>query len=245
MHTEGMAQLREFRKDTIWLKEYPVRYAGTSFLSRMTIIRLNDETLFVHSPSEIDDGTRHAINALGHVSFIVAPGSYHSLHVRSAQEAFPDAETFICPGIERKLPDLEFDGILGDRPDPRWQEDFEQVLVRGNRLIWEVAFFHKPTQTLVLVDLIENITDDTEGTDLMLKFWWKWVFHMWNNPRPAPEYQIGWKDRRAASRSLRRIIKWDFEAIIIAHGDLIEANARQVAEKAWAKPLSWDSGSPG
>jgi hypothetical protein len=38
---------------------------------------------------------------------------------------------------------------------------------------------------------------------------------------------------------------WDFGAIIIAHGDLIEADARQVAEKAWAKPLSWDSGSPG
>jgi len=29
---------------------------------------------------------------------------------------------------------------------------------------------------------------------------------MWNNPRPAPEYRMGWSDRQAAAKSLREIL---------------------------------------
>ncbi len=232
-----MKDLFEYQKDGIWIKEYPVHYAGVDFNSRMTVIRLLNNNLLIHSPCEIDRKTQLAIERLGQVEFIVAPGSYHYLHVESAQQAFPNAETLICPGIERKNPKMEFDWFLGNRPDPRWENDFEQVLVRGNKYIWEVAFYHKITQTLILVDLIENVTDDTEDVSWALKFWWKLVFRMWNNPKPAPEYQLGWKDKKAASISLKRILSWDFERIIIAHGDLIEENAKELAIHAWQELL--------
>ena len=229
--------LYEYQKDSIWIKEYPIHYAGCDFTARMTIVRLANGRLFIHSPCEIDASIQAAIERLGSVEFIVAPGSYHYFHVRSAQTAFSGAETFICPGIERKQPELEFDWILGDRPDVRWEADFEQALIRGNRYIWEVAFFHKTTKTLILVDLIENITDETEHANWVLKFWWKVVFHMWNNPKPAPEYQLGWKDKAAACRSLEKILEWDFKRIILAHGDLIETDAKARAREAWAVPL--------
>lgn len=232
-----MCELQEFKNNTIWLKEYPIRYAGTAFNSRMAIIRLSGGGLFVHSPCLIDTGTKAAIDRLGRVEFIVAPGFYHYLFIESAQKAFPRAETWICPGIERKKPNLVFDGILGDRPNVSWQDDFDQVLLRGNRWIWEVAFFHKASRTLLLVDLIENITDATPGVNLSLKIWWTLVFRMWNRPKPAPEYQLGWQDKKAAAASLRKILAWDFERIIIAHGDLIEENAKAVAVNAWRRPL--------
>ena len=199
----------------------------------MTVIRLQNGGLMLHSPCEIDASTRAEIEALGKVGFIVAPGSYHYFHVASAQAAFPEAETFICPGIEIKRPGLHFDWILGDRPDGRWEKDFEQVLVRGNRYIREVAFYHIPSKTLILVDVLENITEKTGGVNWLLKFWWKAVFRMWNNPKPAPEYQMGWKDKKAAGKSLRRIIDWDFERIILAHGDLVEENPKETLVAAW------------
>ncbi len=233
-----MKDLYEYQKNMIWIKEYPIHYAGTRFNSRMTIIRLANGALFIHSPCAIDEQTRITIERLGKVEFIVAPGSYHYLYVCSAQQAFPEAETFICPGIERKCPEMEFDWLLGDRPDKRWEDDFDQVLVRGNRYIWEVAFYHRTTQTLILVDLIENFTDETEDVSLTLELWWKIVFKMWDNPKPAPEYQLGWKDRKAASISLMKILEWDFERIIISHGDLIEENAKEVALHAWRRPLA-------
>ena len=97
--------------------------------------------------------------------------------------------------------------------------------------------FHRASRTLILVDLIENFTDATPHTGGALKFWFRYVLRMWNNPRPAPEYRMGWSDRAAAAQSLRRILAWDFERIVIAHGDLIEHDAHAVAARAWAKVL--------
>ncbi len=233
-----MDELFEYQKDMIWVKEYPIKYAGTRFNARMTVVRLSNGNLLIHSPCEITDETQSILNNLGKVEFIVAPGYYHYFYVGSAQKAFPEAETFICPGIETKFPKIEFDWILGDKPDSRLQQDFEQVLVRGNKYIWEVAFFHKQTKTLILVDLIENFTDKTNNVSWSLKLWWKVIFHMWKNPKPAPEYQFGWKDKTAARRSLKKILQWDFDKIILSHGDLIEENAKSIASKAWKKPLN-------
>jgi hypothetical protein len=204
----------------------------------MTVIRISDTQLMLHSPCEIDSATKEAISALGDVACIVAPGSYHYFHIASAQAAFPGADTYICPGIERKRPDIDFDWFLGDRPPELWMGALDQVLVRGNKYIWEVAFFHKPSQTLLLVDLIENITDQTPNVNWLLTLWWKVVFRMWNHPKPAPEYQLGWKDKAAASKSLQKILQWDFEKIVLSHGDLIETDAKETALEAWKVPLS-------
>lgn len=231
-------ELVEYVTGQIWLRQYPVHYAGLDFYSRMTVIRLSDGSLMLHSPCEINERTKRDVERIGKVAHIVAPGSYHYLHIVSAQKAFPEVQTYICPGIERKCPDIDFDWILADKAPEAWREDIEQVL-RGTKYIWEVALFHRPSRTLVLVDLIENIGSRTEGVSWGLKLWWKVVFHMWNHPKPAPEYQIGWKDKRAASRSLNRILRWDFNRVILAHGDLIETNAKAVLRKAWENPLKY------
>ena len=230
-------ELQEYVAGQIWLCRYPVTYMGMAFYARMTVIRLDDGTLMLHSPSEIDDHMRRALFELGEVACIVAPGTFHYLHVASAQAAFPEAETFLCPGIERKRPGMHFDWLLGDIAPAAWAGQLDQVLVRGSRWIWEVAFFHRRTRTLILVDLIEKFTDATPHVDWKLKLWWKVVFHMWNTAKPAPEYQLGWTDKKAARASLRRILQWDFVRVITAHGDLIEADARQVVEQAWRTPL--------
>ena len=133
----------------------------------------------------------------------------------------------------------QLDWFLADRPPELWAETLDQVLVRGNKYIGEVAFFHRPSRTLLLVDLIENITDQTPNVNWQLKLWWKAVFHMWNHPKPAPEYQLGWKDKTAARKSLERILQWDFERIVIAHGDLIETDAKATALDAWRVPLGY------
>jgi hypothetical protein len=229
---------QEYRPGLIWIREYPIRFFGMVIRARTTVVRLSDGTLFIHSPCRMDAETAAYIRNLGHVACIVAPGSYHFSYVDSAQKAFAEAETWICPGVELKKPDIAFDWMLADRPDPRWERDMDQVLVRGNRIITEVAFFHRKSRTLILVDLIENVTDSTPQVGWQLRFWWKVVFRMWKHPKPAPEYQVGWKDKRAAAASLRRILAWDFERIIIAHGDLIEENAKAVALDAWRRPLA-------
>ena len=114
----------------------------------------------------------------------------------------------------------------------------DQVLIRGTRYIWEVAFFHKPSRTLVLVDLLENIGDHyRHKTGLLLQFWWRCVFRMWNNPKTAPEYQMGWGNKKLVKDGLTRILGWNAERIIIAHGEKIQHNVNSVLRAAWKKVL--------
>jgi hypothetical protein len=226
--------LTPYVADRIWLWSYPVRMAGTSFDARMTVVRLHSGELMLHSPCNIDATMAESISALGPVAHIVAPGNFHTMYTATAQAAFPGAKTWICPGVERRRPALKYDGILGDVVPADWAGEIDQVVVQGTRIMREVAMFHRASRTLILVDLIENFTDATPLAGWTLKLWFKYVLRMWNNPRPAPEYRMGWSDRRAAATSLRRILAWDFQQIVLAHGDLIDRNAHEVAAAAWS-----------
>jgi hypothetical protein len=203
----------------------------------MTVVRLASGVLMLHSPCDITAPMAEEISALGPVAHIVAPGNFHHLHVASAQTAFPGAKTWICPGVESRAPGLQYDAILGDVALGDWSGEIDQVLVLGTRPMREVAMFHRASRTLILVDLIENFTDATPHAGGALKFLFKYVLRMWNNPRPAPEYRLGWNDWKAAAESLRRILAWDFQRIVLSHGDLIERNAREVAIEAWSRVL--------
>jgi hypothetical protein len=223
--------LRELVHDQIWVGAYPVKLAGARFEARMTLARRSDGALVVHSPGPLDDATRDHVQALGRVAVIVAPGNFHHLHVASCQRAFPEAETWLCPGVERKQPALCHDGLLGDSPPPCLTPDFALAGVFG-RLMSEVAMLHRPSRTLLLVDLIENIGDQTAGINWMLRACWR-LLGMWNVAVPAPEYRFGWRNRAEARAALEQIAGWDFERIVLAHGELIEQNAKATARRAW------------
>ena len=234
-----MEKLTEYVSGNIWLLEYPVRFGGMDLFGRTTIIRLENGDLIVHDPCKIDDSTKAKIDEIGIVKYIIAPGSYHHLFVADFQKKYPNAETFLCPGLERKRPDIKFEWVLGNKPDHRWEDDIDQVLVQGTKHIWEVAFFHKSSRTLILVDLLENIGDDyRHEAGLLLRFWWKGIFRMWNNPKAAPEYQMGWGNREIVKISLNKILSWDARRVIIAHGENIEEHVRETLARAWERVLN-------
>jgi hypothetical protein len=199
----------------------------------MTVIRLASGQLVLHSPCDITATIAEEVSALGPVAHIIAPGTFHHMHVATAQAAFPTAKTWLCPGIESRRPGLKHDGLLGDVAPADWADEIDQVLMQGTRFMREVAMFHRASRTLILVDLIENFTDATAHTGIALKFWFKYVLRMWNNPRPAPEYRMGWSDHQAAAESIRRILAWEFQQIVLSHGDLIDHNAHAAAAAAW------------
>ena len=133
----------EYIPNKLYIVEYPVHFAGMDIFARMTIVKLEDDKLWVHNTASLDKELKNQIDQLGKVAYIIAPGTYHHLHVVDFQKCYPDAETFICPGLEQKRPDIEYDWVLGNRPDSRWQDEFEQVAVTGTRFIYERTLLQK------------------------------------------------------------------------------------------------------
>jgi len=231
--------LEEYVPGKIWIVEYPIRFGGMDIFGRMTVIRLNSGDLFIHSPCRIDAQLKADIDRIGPVAYIVAPGTYHHLYVSDFGRHYPDAEIFLCPGLEKKRVDLAFDWILGNRPDHRWQQELDQVFISGTKLITEVVFLHRESKTIILVDLLENIGDDyRHDASLFLRFWWKVVFKMWNNPKAAPEYQLGWGDKEIVRQALQKVLDWHADRVILSHGELIEGNVQEVLATAWKKILN-------
>lgn len=227
---------QEFEQGRIWLIEYPIRYLGIHCNARTTLIKAGDGSLIVHSPAPLTDATRQFVDGLGPVAVILAPGTYHHLYAREWANAYPAAELFICPGLERRVPALKDGTIIEDGAHYGWSAELDHLATRGSLIVNEVAFCHRATRTLIVVDLIENFTDDTPS-NLALRIWLKVVFRMWNRPALAPEYSFGWINRRKAGEVVERILQWDFTRIILAHGELVHADGKAVAARAWASLL--------
>jgi len=225
-----LAAVREVVDGAVWIQEHPVRLAGGRFSTRMTVLRL-EEGLVLHSPVEIDARTRAAIEALGEVRAIVAPSTFHHFFVASAQRAFPAARTYGIAGLETKRKDLRFDELLGDEPAAAWAGEMDQIVV-GNRVMREVEFLHRASRTLVATDLVENFRDETPGTNAVLRAWMR-LFGMWGRARPAPELRLFTRDRAAARAALERLLAWEFDRAIIAHGELLEDDPKTAIREAW------------
>jgi hypothetical protein len=223
--------LREVVPNQVWVKEHPVRLAGGQFLTRMAVLRL-DDGLCLHSPIEIDAATRAAIQGLGDVRAIIAPSTFHHFFVASARQAFPAARTYGITGLERKREDLHFDELLGDEPAAPWAGQMDQVVI-GNRVMREVEFLHRASRTLIATDLVENFRDGTPGTNAILRTWMR-LFGMWGRPRPAPELRLFTRDKKRACLALDRLLAWDFDRAIIAHGEILDRDPKQAIRQAWA-----------
>ena len=133
---------------------------GFHFPTRMVIVRLESGGLFVWSPIALTADLRDAVDALGPVEHIIGPNSLHHLFIPDWAAAWPQARLHAAPGLDTARPDIRFDTILGDTPDPAWAGTLDQVVMRGNAITTETVFFHRPSGTVIVTDLIQHLPDD-------------------------------------------------------------------------------------
>lgn len=204
---------------------------GIHFRGRMLVVRLASGGLWVWSPIPIDDALAEQVSALGPVEHLVAPNSFHHLHFAAAAARWPDARRHVSPALARKRPELEHDEVLGSRPPAAWAAELDQHLVGGAPKLDEVVFFHRPSKTLVVCDLVFNI--------LEYKGWVTGlVFRMAGTHKRLGQSRLlrsAVRDRAAAADSARRILEWDFERVVMAHGQVLEHGARE----AFTGALHW------
>jgi len=194
----------------------------------MTVVRLSDGSLFVHSPIVLDDDLKQQIDALGPVAHIVAPSLYHHLFIGDFAAAYPEAKTHAARGLEKKRSDLTFHATLAAEGDPSWRNDLSGLRIEGCAL-GETVFFHRPSRTLISADFIENFdTSDHWATRVYLK-----ATGIHGKVGLSRVLRIMFRDKAKARRAVDQVIEWNPERITLAHGQPIFANAQEAISETY------------
>lgn len=214
----------------LWIAPRPFAVLGLLDIgTAMTVIRLPDGGVFLHSPVRADDATRAAVDAIGPVRAIVAPNNVHHLFAGEWKRAYPQARLLGAPGLAKKRKDLVFDAELGDGPDVSYAGPIDQLVVRGSPHMSEVAFLHRASRTLLLTDLAFHPTSQSRRG---LRFWCRLTRVGSFGPNGLVRLVI--RDRGAFRASLDRVLAWDFDRITVTHGEPLETGGRESLRKAYA-----------
>lgn len=216
--------------ENIWVAERRQAFYGLEVGTRMTVIRLASGRLLLHSPIALDPALRGELDALGPVSYVVAPNRVHHLYAGDVAKAYAQARLWIAPGLERKRPDLVFEAILGDDEPAEWRGEVLQTFFRGRPYENEVVFLHRASRTLILCDLAFNFGPSAAAPTRLLMKLIRSYGHF--GPSKLDPWLI--RDRDAARQSLERILTWDFDRVVVAHGDILESGGHAALRQGYA-----------
>jgi len=217
--------------DDLWVRDQPLRFYGLEVVTRMTIVRLSDGGLWLHSPVRPTPELRAAVDALGPVRFVVAPNRWHHLYVGDWQAAYPAAQAYGARGLLKKRKDLAFAGVLDDDAPAGWAGQIDQIARRGAPAMGEVVFLHRKSRTLIVSDSAHNFAPGAPvGTRAFFT-----LLGGWRGFRTTSLDRLVTRDRAAARESLERVLAWDFDRVVVCHGAVLDA----VVKAAVARAYDW------
>jgi hypothetical protein len=209
--------------DDIWIIDGPViRFAAFGlkipFATRATVIRLEDDSLFVHSPTPLVSTLKAEIDKTGVPRWIIGPNRLHYWWIPDWHSAYPGAEVYLAPRIREQAGGrINFDCRALDRPsDYPWDDGIKTLPVPGAYMT-ELAFFHVLSRTLVLTDLIENFESAKLGVFMRLLTRLGGVRDP-DGGTPSDLRASFLKQQPRVRSAVETMIAWDPERIILAHG---------------------------
>ncbi len=228
--------------DDIWMADdRPINAAGLQLPVRMTVIRLSNGDLVLHSPVRYSLALRDEMGKLGSIKFLLAPNVAHWMFLPAWQKELPHAVTFAARGLaarrQVRKAGVRIDQELGDIVPDAWTAEFETIAVNAP-MFSEVEIFDKRSRTLILTDLVQNLNAShlpalTEA-----------VANVLGITKPdgrAPIYlrlllHLGGRSVQAAAE---RLVDLAPERVIFAHGDWFatEGSARLRRSLRWILPM--------
>ncbi len=218
--------------DDLWIMDGdPLRFLGIPFPTRSVLVRLSSGSLWIHSPVASTPERVAAMRELGEVAHIVAPNKFHHLYVGPWQEECAEAKTWAGPGLIARNKGARFDAELGDVAESAWADELDQVVFGGSRLFEEVVFFHRRSRTLIVTDVLQNHDPAANSA------FWRMVKRAIGVLGPKGGVPRDWRmllnDRDAARQARDRVLAWDFDRLVMSHGETVETGAHTFVEQAF------------
>ena len=222
--------LTELSPGRLWCARQPLRFGPLAIHTRMTVVRLDDGGLWVHSPIQPTEALVAQLQALGPVRHVVAPNRSHHLFFSPFLAAFPEAGGFIAPGLEGKRPDLSAHRRLVPGEAMPWTPELPSWFIEGLPVINETVFFHPATGTLVLTDLLFRFGDDNRGLARLAAR----LLGVYDRLAMSRTMKLMVRDRAALRRSIEPLLALDVRRIVLAHDQVVEHEARAALARAFA-----------
>ena len=222
--------------DGVWSVESRLPgLAGRVFPLRMTVLRLPDGGLLLHSPTRFSSALKAALEREGPIRHLAAPNVAHWMFLEDWQRACPDAVTWGAPNLGKRRQvrnsGVRLDRILFDGTPIDWGGAIDLVTVPGAIGFREVAFLHRPSATLVLTDLMMDLDPRTLPLPLRPLVV---AAGMTEPDRMPPPYlrlvvRAGGEDARHAGA---RIASLSPDRVLFAHGRAVTADAPEVMRRS-------------
>jgi hypothetical protein len=174
--------------------------------------------------------------ALGPVRHLVSPNKIHHLYLQDWLAVFPDAKVWGPQSTINKRVDLQFENALDDEAPAEWAGEIGQVRFHGSPVMDEVVFFHFASRTVIIADLSENFS-----AAFLQAHWRPWqrvIARLWKivegAGRAPLEWRLSWLRRAPARDALRRLLAWDPQQVVMAHGEWQHGQGGDYLRQAFA-----------
>lgn len=208
------------------------RWKRSAFERKMTVFRLSSGDVAVHSAIAMDEAGMAALEAIGHLSWILVPNSLHCSDASWYGERYPSARVLV-PAAKRAMLFEKLRRIDGSL-DEDWPEsllgELAIVPLRGTR-IGEIALVHLPSRTLVLTDAVFNY----RGKDLpfVARTFMRAnrAYGRFGPSRIFTSFVID--DRGAFLGSIDQLLEYDFDRVIMSHGRILSTGGKSAIRDAF------------
>ncbi len=197
----------------------------------MSVITLGNGTIVLHSPTRLDAGLQESLRTLGPVVAVIFPSWWHDLYLRETIRAFPQARVYVAPTLAKWNRSWTFAEVLTNFAPTTWKDEMEQHHVQGIGLFLdEIAFYHRPSRSVIVADLLFNISPADAWITRALS---RVVIGPYPGCRFARFYQPFVFDRARLRSSIETILKWDFDRIVVGHGAVVETRGKAAFREAF------------
>ncbi len=212
--------------EDLWILPYSLRLLGGDLRRTVTIVRLRSGELVIHSTGPFTSEDVAAILALGQPGWLLEVMLRHDTFSKQGRQAFPGIP-FLAP--------QGFSEVVGFPTEPlipapaNWGDELLLLALEGIPSMQEHVVFHRASRTLIVADLLFNFGPEASA---WTRFLVRCAVGRQHHPGMSRPFRMAIKDQAAFQQSVKTLTSWDFDRIIVGHGEVIETDGHHKLVKA-------------
>ena len=210
--------------DSLWLLQYSLPLLGDYLGRNVTVLRLCSGDLIIHSTGPFTPEEVAAIHAVGRPAYLVEAITLHDTFAKEGRAAFPDVPYYAPAGFSETV---GFPTQDLAQPSPAWTGELEVLELAGKSpKAVEYVFLHRPSRTLIVTDLAFNVTKEAPLGARLFASVGVVGGSEHNTGMPRVEKFLV-SDHEAFHHAVETMLAWDFDRIVVGHGEVIETGGKQ------------------